>query len=244
NNKNKEIGGFRDTLIWNLWINYLEENHFDYKEIIIINQDTDFVDEGKLHSELVDDLDERNIPYEKITILSNIKELAEIAVKYVKDNETNLDVNIHQLERKQIQIIDELESKEILELVTSKLNDMLEEENEPTIDYIGRTGKIKTNVAGGTRDDYYVYFTSPLEVSVSYFLKKQEAYLISENAQIVDFDWNDWVMHVMESFIIELGCEAQINFHHDIIEESNIYIESELKPLDEDEFNKETLISD
>lgn len=233
NNKGKEIGGFRDALIWNLWLVFLQNNHYKYNKVIIINMDNDFVKDGKLNDDLTDDLENSGIPNEKVIVLNNIKSfMEEIVLNYSRIEPVDDFINEEDMKNIQSDIIDKATSEGLKDAINSTIVEHYSEENEPNIDFIGRKNNVHIDTISGSKESLYLYFTEAFTVSVSYFIGKSD-YLVDQlkNVSVLESDWNDWVMHVSEDFEIEVGFESYLNLYHWEIEEFGYYVDEKLTPL-------------
>ena len=73
--------GSKDNIIWSSYINYLKEEHDNFDKIIFVNNDSDYVirtqTEISLADDLLRDLDEYEIDKEKVTVVSDLRDLNE-----------------------------------------------------------------------------------------------------------------------------------------------------------------------
>ncbi|WP_404458310.1 hypothetical protein [Oceanobacillus kapialis] len=60
---------------------YLEEESYKFEGIVTINQDSDFVSGSELQPDLVDDLQQRSIPLEEVTVFPNMKAFNELVME-------------------------------------------------------------------------------------------------------------------------------------------------------------------
>ncbi|MBD1222774.1 PIN domain-containing protein [Virgibacillus halodenitrificans] len=227
--RGKEAGGFRDALIWDLWIYYLKEESYKFEEIIIINQDSDFVNGSKLQPDLIDDLQQKRIPLEKVTVFPNMKAFNELVMdelniqKESEDEEEFLDFVPN--------IIDHATDMGLENLILEEINNVISEDHDPIIDFIGRKHDTRLEYFSHEDGKQYAYFVENFDITVSYFILKSDYYTdLLINREIIDDDWNDWVMRVQESFTVEVGFEVNVDVLNDKIFECNIYVSDELVP--------------
>ncbi|GAQ19951.1 hypothetical protein OPHB3_3937 [Oceanobacillus picturae] len=227
--KSKEAGGFRDALIWDLWMYFLEEESYKFEEIIIINQDSDFVSGNKLQSDLVDDLQQRKISLEKVTIFPNMKAFNELVMdelniqKEPEDEEEFLEFIP--------KIIDHATDFGLEVSILEQVNNVISDDHEPEIDFIRRKDDTRLEYFSHEDGTQYAYFVENFEINVSYFIHKSDYYTeLLINREIIDDDWNDWVMRVQESFTVEVGFEVKVDVLNDKIFECNFYASDQLIP--------------
>lgn len=64
---------------------------------------------------------------------------------------------------------------------------------------------IDIDTIAGDKKDLYMYLQRILHYKYNRFLKVSNYIDLNENIEIIDHDWNKWVMQVEEGFTIQVG---------------------------------------
>lgn len=234
NGKGRETGGFRDALIWSIWLNYLKENQSDFKEIIIVNSDTDFIGGDSLQKDLLHDLSSYDIQVDKITIKKNIKLFTEFVLEYHKEYQefqqnpdSIVEEDLHEI---QLKVIERALEEGLEDEINKIIEDYYPIEFEPEVNLTERAYEIHIDTMSGDKEDLYLYFTEDFTLLVQYFIPKSDYFIdLKKNIEIIDSNWNKWVMHVEENFTIQVGFE--VNMYKNEILELNYFVDDELIPF-------------
>ncbi|MFL1674435.1 PIN domain-containing protein [Paenibacillus dendritiformis] len=237
----KESGGVKDALIWNAILSYSKEEHYEYDSIVIVTNDSDFIDlkSKKLEQDLIDDLIDFEIPVEKVSLYINIKELLEELI-LPETTFVNVDLELYDKfdEQDFNEKIDEIIDHNMDRIKTDLeelLLEFLGEEKEPTIKYIQNLRNVDLNneTLVEQNDTINVYFTEEFEFDCEYFLLKSEYLeLGSKNIEIEDSNWNKWVFLVSEKFYTQIGFNVIFKLENEklVVEETNYYIDNKFVP--------------
>jgi len=232
----KEVGGFRDALIWNLWLHYLQDNHMRYDNIIIVNGDGDFVNNNKLQlqEDLLKDLEELSVPLEKIEVLSDIKSLTEkiVNLKGIENEEVIAgDIIKAELMNEMMKKVVYQSKSGLDDEFEEKVMNLFDESYEAELSHVEMKKVFNIDSMSGKKDDLYVYFTEEFSLTVTYFLPKSEYYIHRLlNIEVLDDDWNEWTMLVNEIFTIEVGFEVILNIEEEEIKEAHHFVGDDMKP--------------
>lgn len=233
--KSKEAGGFRDALIWSLWLQFLERENHKYESIIIINQDSDFVENNKLHGDLIDDLQQRNISAEKLIVLSNMKTFNELTIKEVNTDKKYIGENEIETaeEREFLNFVPEIiKNAKYIGLENAIMDKVkIPKQSDPKIDFLNSNNDIQFGFLHLFDGKQHAYFAETFTFLLSYFLPKIDYHAGNlRNVEVLDYDWNEWFMHVQEEFIVEIGFDVTVDTLNEIIYDSHFYVSDNLVP--------------
>ncbi|MGG4548273.1 PIN domain-containing protein [Rossellomorea marisflavi] len=237
----KESGGIKDNIIWSSYINYLKEEHDNFDKIIFVNNDSDYVirteTEISLADDLLRDLDEYKIDKEKVTVVSDFRDLNEKILQpvlpVVKVFNIQLRDNIKMVLH---DVVDDFRQEIKTAIENSVYESINGDTTEPNFNVIEPSGSIifPEKMKDFGDNEIYLYFTQIFLVQFEYFLHKTEVFELEgvRHITIVDPDWNEWVMLVEEEWFANVGFEVTLNIkdpHNIKIVDSYLHEEMQIK---------------
>ena len=199
----KENGdGYRDTLLWETILSVLASEK--YANILFVTNDKEdfFVrrgkNKGKLHPELISDINDLNLDIAKIEVFNSLYSLL---TKYIQPKLTDLNGIKSKLEKDKY-IISKKELSDILsdKLTYETINVSMPDSNssECLIEYIYSITIDEIENVSRLNDEWIlIEVNTNVQAGFEYYVDKMEIYSSEDTEYLIyDFDWNEWVAQV------------------------------------------------
>ncbi len=209
--------GYRDALIWG---NVKEALLDDDPIYFITNDESDFYNkDGSLHSDLVDELKEKDICLNKLHIYNDLSKFNDDHVKPSLDELNDLKERISSGGHDEI-VLDFLIEKVIIPKISEQqlsnrqigLDDCFE---EPSVISGGNIGNVNLlDVRRLSENEVVLWICFDMDATVGFFMVKGMWYALdSINTDLISPDWNERV--VFASINVPLDCSAYISVNTD-----------------------------
>lgn len=214
--------GYRDCLIWENIKSLISEEDVDIASspelVFITDNHTDFVSNtDQLHLDLVKELEEEGLKNDSIVIYPSLGEFNEKVAKLFLTQASIFEGRLKNNEFWDFELKSLIDEFLFKEFVGSELSNYYEyapgANSEPTVSSIDDDYKIDNiSVRKLSSDEYIVDVNFDLETELDYFVDKSDYYSSDEvEYSVIDYDWNEYVVHASNSSTISMSVTLIIN---------------------------------
>ncbi len=190
--------GYQDTLIWETVLEVAEE--YDDPIAFITNNSTDFLGkDNALHSELIEDLEEREIGSSRVSVFRSLEmfneEHAQLSLKFVADVKTQLQSNAYEgLDLEEAIPIASNERAYQIEVDSRDIGFPQEYENITIAQMMSISSIAVLDVRELSEHELLVSVEADAECEFDFYIYKADLFALDEEEEdlfIDDFDWSD-----------------------------------------------------
>nr|WP_121271687.1 PIN domain-containing protein [Pedobacter schmidteae] len=219
---NSNEKGYRDCLIWENIKYMISDEDVDIASspevVFITGNHKDFLaDEGNLHSDLISELEDEWLKTDSVRVYQNLHDFNKEITMLFLEQANMFEGKLKNAEFWDFQLKSAIDKYLYKELVGEELGNWREytpaANARPTIDNIDDSYTIKNiSVKKLSSDEFIVDVEFDLEMEVDFYVDKSDHYSSeNEDYYVVDYDWNDHVVHVSQNIEVPMSMSLIIN---------------------------------
>jgi predicted nucleic acid-binding protein len=214
--------GYRDNLIWENIKSFISGEDTEIAsspEVIFVTANhKDFMaDENELHHDLIIELESQDLKTETVVMYTELKDFNDKVTKLFFEQASTLEGKLKNDEFWDFKLKETIDAYLFKEVAGHGLGNYREyvpaANDRPIVESIDDTYIIDNiSVKKLSADQYLVDVAFDLDMEVGFYVDKSEYYRSeSEDYYVIDFDWNDHVIHASQSIKIAMSISLVIN---------------------------------